>query len=112
MRTVARFGLFLCLLLLPLAASAGDAASAGTAAGPENVYVLGIEGMSCAMSCPDAVKQSISGLSGVRDVQVDFETKRATVRTDPGVELTKDQVDKSFHNQGYFVSSLEVKKPD
>ena len=108
MRTLATISLLLALFVLPLGASAGEAAGAAN----QKVYVLGIEGMSCAMSCPDAVKASISSLKGVRDVEVDFDNKRATVRTDAGVNLTKEEIDKSFHNQGYFVSSLEVQKPN
>jgi copper chaperone CopZ len=80
-----------------------------TQAGVEKVYVLGIEGMTCEKSCPQAVKKSIESLPGVRRVEVSFEDKRAVVHTDPGVELTTHQLDLSFHNQGYFVSSLEVK---
>lgn len=87
---------------------AADDTSAATAG--ENVYVLGIEGMMCDQSCPAKVKESIKSLEGVREVQVDYEHKRAVVRTDPGVELTTQQIDTSFRNQGYFVSSLEVEK--
>jgi periplasmic mercuric ion binding protein len=91
------------------AASAADTGSAaGHATANDKVYVLGIEGMSCPISCPPEVKKSLEGVEGVRSVEVSFEDKRAVVHTDPGVELTVEQLDKSFHNMGYFVSSLET----
>ena len=77
----------------------------------EKLYVLGIEGMSCPIECAPKVKESIQSIEGVRQVEVSFEDKRAIVHTDPSVELTTAQVDQSFKNQGYFVSSLETIAP-
>jgi len=85
-----------------------SAAAPGGGAGRAKVYVLGIEGMMCDQTCPAKVSESIRSIEGVRDVEVDFDHKRAVVRTDPGVELTTQEIDKSFRNQGYFVSSLAV----
>jgi len=93
------------------AAVQGDAAAAAPAAavaGDDKVYVLGIEGMSCPINCAPNVKTSIESIKGVRSAEVSYEEKRAVVHTDPDVELTTAQIDKSFNNQGYFVSSLEV----
>jgi len=88
------------------------AAASGSAATPqahpgEAVYVLAIEGMTCPEACPPEVKESIEGIHGVRSVEVSFADKRAVVRTDPDLELTTAEIDKSFHNAGYFVSALE-----
>jgi len=87
--------------------AAAHGATAPQAHAGETVYVMAIEGMTCPESCPPEVKESLEGIHGVRSVEVSFADKRAVVRTDPGVELTTAEVDKSFHNQGYSVSSLE-----
>jgi copper chaperone CopZ len=102
-------------LALGLAASGASAASdqptAGEAAAATE-YVLGVEGMSCAINCAPAVKSSLESLPGVRSVEIDFESKKAIVKTDPDVELTTEACDKSFDNQGYFVSSIEKRAPE
>ena len=77
----------------------------------EKLYVLGIEGMSCPIECAPKVKESIQSIHGVREVEVSFEDRRAIVHTDPNVELTTAQIDQSFKNQGYFVSSLQTVAP-
>lgn len=69
-------------------------------------YVLGIEGMSCAVSCPPAVKTSLEGIDGVKSVEISFEEQRAVVQMAADRELTKEACDKSFGNKGYFVSSF------
>jgi copper chaperone CopZ len=69
-------------------------------------YVLGIEGMSCAVSCAPQVKASLEGIDGVKSVEVSFEEKRAVVQMAAGHELTQAVCDKSFGNKGYFVSSF------
>ena len=92
------------------AEGAGEAAVAtkAVASADDKVYVLGIEGMSCPINCAPEVQKSIQGIQGVRSVEVKFEEKQAVVHTAPDVELTTAQVDKSFNNQGYFVSSIAV----
>jgi len=97
------------LSLVLLAGSGGLAchavdAAAETADGSR--YVLAIEGMSCAESCPPQVKSSLESIEGVKSVEVSYEDKRAIVQMSPGHELTKEICDKSFRNKGYFVSSL------
>jgi copper chaperone CopZ len=91
------------------AEGAGDAAATKTVASADDkVYVLGIEGMNCPINCAPNVQKSIQGIEGVRSVEVKFEEKKAVVHTAPDVDLTTAQIDKSFNNQGYFVSSIAV----
>jgi copper chaperone CopZ len=90
---------------------AGAQAAAPQAKPGEKLYVLGIEGMSCPVECAPKVKESIQTIQGVRAVEINFENKQAIVHTDPNVELTTADVDKSFKNQGYFVSSLQTVAP-
>ena len=46
--------------------------------GAEQSCTLAVDNMSCA-SCPYIIKQTLSGVTGVLDVQVSFEDKTATV---------------------------------
>jgi copper chaperone CopZ len=81
-----------------------EARTAEAAAGAR--YVLGIEGMSCAVSCAPQVKASLEGIDGVKSAEISFEEKRAVVQMAAGQELTQAACDKSFGNKGYFVSSF------
>jgi copper chaperone CopZ len=98
-----------CVTVALLAATAGfgcrpETSTAEAADGAR--YVLGIEGMSCAVSCAPQVKASLEGIDGVKSVEVSFEEKRAVVQMAAGHELTQAVCDKSFENKGYFVSSF------
>ena len=44
--------------------------------------VMSIEGMSCPLGCPPAVKSALESVEGVSDVVVDYDTKTATVSVD------------------------------
>ena len=50
---------------------------------------LAIENMTCA-SCPITVRKAIERVPGVRSVDVDFETKIATVEYDPALTSPSD----------------------
>ena len=60
------------LLLVPLLLSASVAAAA------ERTVTFSVENMTCAL-CPITVRTAIERVSGVKDVQVDFESKTAVV---------------------------------
>lgn len=60
------------LFLLPLLLSASVAAAA------ERTITLAVENMTCAL-CPVTVRTAIEHVAGVKDVQVDFESKTAVV---------------------------------
>ena len=81
-----------------------EASTAETSTGAR--YVLGIEGMSCAVSCAPQVEASLESIEGVKSVEVSFEEKRAVVQMEAGYELMQSACDKSFGNKGYFVSSF------
>ena len=69
-------------------------------------YVLSVEGMSCAVDCAPSVKKSLESIEGVKRVEVSFEEKRAVVVMAEGHSLTTEEADKSFGNDGYFVSEI------
>jgi len=98
----------LALSLTLLAASTGFGCSAvdATAEADGARYVLGIEGMACAESCPPQVRSSLEAIEGVKSVEISFADKRAVVQMSGAHELTKEACDKSFGNKGYFVSSF------
>jgi copper chaperone CopZ len=99
--------LFFALVVVATASACRSSGSISEAAdGP--TYVVGVEGMSCAHNCAPKVREALESIDGVNSAEVSFEEKRAIVKMAAGHELTRDACDKSFGNQGYFVSSLEV----
>ena len=98
--------LVLSIVVLVASAGLGCRTQDATAEADGARYVLGIEGMACAESCPPQVKSSLEGIPGVKSVEVSFDEKRAVVRMSAGHELSKEAADKSFGNKGYFVSSF------
>jgi copper chaperone CopZ len=88
--------LFLLLLLaIPLgcqdAGDGGDGnatSAAATADDAATQYVFSVEGMSCALGCPPAVKGALESVPGVSEVVVDYETKKATVKASPDFDQT------------------------
>ncbi|WP_158961549.1 heavy-metal-associated domain-containing protein [Myroides fluvii] len=70
-----------------------------------------IEGMTCALGCAKMIEGKLSGLQGVKEAAVDFESKTATVVFDDakqnGESLT--QTVQKIANGSYTVENLEVK---
>lgn len=58
-----------------------------------------VEKMTCA-ACPITVRTAITRVAGVRSVEVDFESKTATVTFDPSV-TTADEIARASANAGY-----------
>jgi periplasmic mercuric ion binding protein len=71
------------LALLPLLLSASVAAAA------DRTVTLAVENMTCAL-CPITVRTAIEGVTGVKDVQVDFETRTAVVVFDDADATVQD----------------------
>ncbi len=61
-----------------------------------------VEGMSC-KSCENKVKASVSKLSGIEDVFVNFADSRTTVRFDPA-EVSLSTIKKAVEDAGYHVA--------
>jgi copper chaperone CopZ len=57
------------------------------------------------------VREALESVDGVESVQVDFESAQAVIKMQPGKDLTVEACDKSFGNQGYFVSAIEERAP-
>lgn len=88
--------LFLLLLLvMPLgcqpAGESGDGNATSAATGSDEAatqYVIAVQGMSCPLGCPPAVKGALESVPGVTEVVVDYETKQATVKAGPDFDTT------------------------
>jgi copper chaperone CopZ len=99
----------LALVVVVLGATVSCRSTAGVAeAGDGATYVVGVEGMTCAHNCAPKVKEALESIDGVKSAEVSFEEQRAIVKMAAGHDLTREACDKSFGNQGYFVSSLAL----
>ncbi|HET6161294.1 MAG TPA: cation transporter [Dongiaceae bacterium] len=81
------------LILLQLLLSASIAAAA------ERTVTLTVANMTCAL-CPITVRTAIEHVAGVKDVQVDFETKTAVVVFDDA-EATVEDIAEASRLAGY-----------
>lgn len=69
-----------------------------------------IDGMTCAMGCAKTIEEKLSGMQGVQNAKVDFETKTATVDFDldklQKSDLTK-AVESCADGKTYKVSGVD-----
>jgi mercuric ion binding protein len=94
MRSMLRF-----LILLPPLLFASVAAAA------ERTVTLTVENMTCAL-CPVTVRTAIEHVTGVKDVQVDFESKVAVVVFDDA-ETTVEDIAEASRLAGYPAAPTE-----
>ncbi len=90
------------LLAIVLGAGLGAAMPAISA---EQTVSLNIERMSCAL-CPVTVRKAIERVDGVEHVDVDYDTKTATVTFDDS-KTTKIDVAQASTDVGYPASVLD-----
>ena len=62
---------------------------------------LNVEGMSCS-HCVNAVKNAVTALDGVSEVEVDLEGKTATVEYQAD-EVTLERIKEAIEEEGYDV---------
>jgi periplasmic mercuric ion binding protein len=86
------------LVLLPLLLSAPIAVAA------ERTITLTVENMTCAL-CPLTVRTTIQHVAGVKDVQVDFESRTAVVVFDDAQATAQDIAEAS--RQGEYPAALK-----
>jgi copper chaperone CopZ len=111
MRTAALSG-FIALAVLAGACSNAPSATEAAEKPDGATYVLSVEGMTCADNCAPSVKTSLESIEGVKRVDVSFEEKRAVVVMAEGHSLTTEVADKSFGNDGYFISEISESTGD
>ncbi|MBI5631993.1 MAG: cation transporter [Nitrospirae bacterium] len=71
-------------------------------AGETKSVTLKVEGMTCTL-CPKMVKKALSGIEGVKAVQVSFEKKEAFVEYDEGKTNVQEMI-KVVDGAGYKAS--------
>lgn len=79
----------------------------------EGVATYKVDGMMCSMNCPTKVIESVKGLDGVNNCEVDFDNKTATVTFDDK-KLNSDQIAKVMAEGTYYkvtAMNKEEKKP-
>jgi len=89
-----------------VAQSSSDATAVAFAEATEASVQFSIENMTCA-TCPISVRKAMKRVDGVKSVDVDFETKIATVVYDPAVTTPAD-VAAASTNVGYPATELEA----
>ena len=63
------------------------------------------------MACVEKVREAFGGLDEVAAVQVDFDTKTATLTAKPGRTLTRLAVEKALAGTAYGTVSFEEAAP-
>tara|TARA_B100000809_G_C15083214_1_gene510420 strand:- start:714 stop:1049 length:336 start_codon:yes stop_codon:yes gene_type:complete len=74
-----------------------SAATDGATAENTTLIKLQVEGMACGVMCPPKIKEDLMTVKGVQEVNVDYETKTATVKASDGVD--SDVLVKSLRKQ-------------
>ena len=67
----------------------------------ESTATYRVEGMMCAMNCPQKVNDSLNGVDGIKSCKVDFETKTATVVFDDE-KINSDKIAKTIAKGTYY----------
>lgn len=70
-----------------------------------SIATFSVENMTCA-SCPITVSKAMSRVEGVKDVDIDFGNKVATVTYDPAI-ADPELIGKASTNVGYPASLIE-----
>lgn len=66
-----------------------------------------IEGMHCEMGCAGAIKKKIAKMDGVKEVEIDFEGKKATIQFDTNKQLPENFVETVEKiNKDYIISDV------
>ena len=108
---------FLLASAIGAAAIGGPALAAASQATNEETVVataeatqataqFSIDKMTCA-TCPISVKKAMKRVDGVKSVEVDFETKIATVNYDPAI-TTPTEIAAASTNVGYLATEIEA----
>ncbi|MEC9030809.1 MAG: heavy metal-associated domain-containing protein [Planctomycetota bacterium] len=78
--------LSLVAVLFLSACGSEEAAVSVSAGGDATLIKLQVEGMACGVMCPPKIKEDLMTVKGVEDVNVDFKTSTAKVKTGGDVD--------------------------
>jgi Cu+-exporting ATPase len=76
----------------------------------ESTATYRVEGMMCAMNCPQKVNDSLNGVDGIKSCKVDFESKTATIIFDDE-KIDSDKIAKTIA-QGTYYKVMDVNKKE
>ena len=76
----------------------------------ESTATYRVEGMMCAMNCPQKVNDSLNGMDGIKSCKVDFESKTAIVVFDDE-KIDSDKIAKTISRDTYY-KVMDVNKKE
>ena len=76
----------------------------------ESTATYRMEGMMCAINCPQKVNDSLNGVDGIKSCKVDFESKTATVIFDDK-KIDSDKIAKTIA-KGTYYKVMDVNKKE
>ena len=76
----------------------------------ESTATYRVDGMMCAMNCPQKVNNSLNGINGIKSCKVDFETKTATVVFDDE-KINSDIIAKTI-TEGTYYKVMDLNKKE
>ena len=76
----------------------------------ESTATYRVEGMMCAINCPQKVNDSLNGVDGIKSCKVDFESKTATVIFDDE-KIDSDKIAKTI-TRGTYYKVMDVNKKE
>ena len=76
----------------------------------ESTATYNVEGMMCAINCPQKVNDSLNGVDGIKSCKVDFESKTATVIFD-NEKIDSDKIAKTIA-RGTYYKVMDVNKKE
>ena len=76
----------------------------------ESIANYRVDGMMCAVNCPQKINDALYGVDGIKSCKVDFESKTATVVFD-NEKIDSNKIAKTIANSTYYkVMDLNKKK--
>ena len=67
----------------------------------ETITTFKVDGMMCGVSCPKAVKKSLNNIDGIKNCEVDFNSK-TTIITYENEKIDKQQIAAIISEKTYF----------
>ena len=76
----------------------------------ESTATYRVEGMMCAVNCPQKVNDSLDGVDGIKSCKVDFASKTATIVFDDE-KIDSNKISKTIANATYY-KVIDLNKKD
>ena len=76
----------------------------------ESTAIYRVDGMMCAMNCPQKVNESLNGVDGIKSCKVDFASKTATIVFDDE-KIDSDKIAKTI-SKGTYYKVMDLNKKE